>query len=194
MPYIKGQTLDEIIKNDIYDVNTIKNIFKKILETIEKINNQKLNISIGDLHEKNIIIDDKLNLHFIDIDSYKVENIEFGSKYLYKLENTNQSVNTDRYCLMIMILNYLMNNKNTLFTDLNEYEKDNYLKKFSKKEIKLINQLNYKKEFKLSSKDIDLLFKNHNNKRYIKEESICDISDKELQSLIQNIKQRVRSI
>ena len=87
-----------------------------------------------------------------------------------------------------------MNNKNTLFTDLNEYEKDNYLKKFSKKEIKLINQLNYKKEFKLSSKDIDLLFKNHNNKRYIKEESIYDISDKELQSLIQNIKQRVRSI
>lgn len=71
MPYIKGQTLDEIIKNDIYDVNTIKNIFKKILETIEKINNPKLNISIGDLHEKNIIIDDKLNLHFIDIDSYK---------------------------------------------------------------------------------------------------------------------------
>ena len=194
MRNIKGQTLDEIIKNDIYDVNTIKNIFKKILETIEKINNQKLNISIGDLHEKNIIIDDRLNLHFIDIDSYKVENIEFGSKYLYKLENTNQSVNTDRYCLMIMILNYLMNNKNTLFTDLNEYEKDNYLKKFSKKEIKLINQLNYKKEFKLSSKDIDLLFKNHNNKRYIKEESICDISDKELQSLIQNIKQRVRSI
>ena len=167
---------------------------KELQETIEKINNPKLNISIGDLHEKNIIIDDKLNLHFIDIDSYKVENIEFGSKYLYKLENTNQSVNTDRYCLMIMILNYLMNNKNTLFTDLNEYEKDNYLKKFSKKEIKLINQLNYKKEFKLSSKDIDLLFKNHNNKRYIKEESICDISDKELQSLIQNIKQRVRSI
>ena len=84
--------------------------------------------------------------------------------------------------------------QNGYITSWYEYEKDNYLKKFSKKEIKLINQLNYKKEFKLSSKDIDLLFKNHNNKRYIKEESICDISDKELQSLIQNIKQRVRSI
>lgn len=110
------------------------------------------NLYIGDLHEANFMIDKNMDLRVVDVDSVKInENKPFQSKYLlpwgllkytpnkyhiynkYISENNKYDYrkdfcylmideNTDYYCYLIMLLNFLYDD------DINELSYDEYFK------------------------------------------------------------------
>ena len=57
MPYINGITLEEIINENLYSDYDIKKIFINLLNIINKFKDLPFKFFIGDMHEKNIIID-----------------------------------------------------------------------------------------------------------------------------------------
>lgn len=117
MSYIKGITLKEIIDNNLYNDAAIKNIFVELLRIINSLKTLPFNFSIGDLHEKNVIIDEEGKINIIDADSFIIDNNKLhinGScivgKYANQfyenseLERANSAI--DHYSLLCIILNY----------------------------------------------------------------------------------------
>jgi len=133
-PFIKGETLNIILK-DINISNEEKKYYLKriglILEQMKNIRNssEKLrNFYLGDLHEDNFIVErDQRQIYVIDLDSAKISSDYFlnakylshvtlmnyvNGKYNVNIHNhffTNYIVdeNTDLYCYIIIILNFL---------------------------------------------------------------------------------------
>ena len=62
MPYVKGNTLNELIKNDSLSDKDIKSIFTNLLNIIKEFEEFSFSFCIGDIHEKNILIDDNNNI------------------------------------------------------------------------------------------------------------------------------------
>lgn len=133
-PFVNGETLSHIlsnpsipIKDHIYYLTRVG----QILEELSKIrNNTSLkDIYIGDLHEANIIVNQfTKELGIIDLDSSRIgSTFSYTAKYLtpfslIKLQQdkyiVNQTIgngpgyivpdqNTDIYCYIVMILNYI---------------------------------------------------------------------------------------
>ena len=71
MPYIEGTLLMDFLQNA--NVETAKNIFMKILYTINQVKQLNFSFSFNDLHEKNIIIDNNEELHLIDCDGFVIK-------------------------------------------------------------------------------------------------------------------------
>ena len=166
MPYIKGITLDEIIKNNLLSDSEIKQIFIKLLNLINKFNYLPFDFYIGDLHEKNIIIDEYLNINIIDPDSFILNNKKliidkqiiigkYSNHYYNNKELKIINISSDYYCLLCMILNYV-------FIDIIE-DKSNpvsYIKNDQRfKEISyIIYKTNNIKSFNITINDIDNIF------------------------------------
>lgn len=133
MPFINGPTLDKVLNQPEIDITTKINYLKQIgtilrkLEEIQK-ENPSLNLHLNDLHDKNLIINpEQKTLQVIDIDSCRIyENHPFVSKYLSNISALNEfpkkynnkiklscggrfipDANTDIYCYIIIILNFL---------------------------------------------------------------------------------------
>ena len=118
MPYINGFTLSEIIENNILNDDDIKIIFIKILDLIDRLRRLTFNMFIGDLHEKNIIVDKDLNISIIDCDSYINNNKKiinngeviigkYPNSYFNNKELKRINISSDYLCILSMILNYV---------------------------------------------------------------------------------------
>ena len=116
MPYIEGKSLEEIINQKIdYDM---KSIFIRLLDLINRCKKLPFDFCIGDMHEKNIIIDNDNNIRIIDADSFIIDNNKLFidgryilGKYANHYFNDSQLERIKNACdyhsLLCIILNYL---------------------------------------------------------------------------------------
>lgn len=127
--------------------------FKQIGIILEKIKNVRTYTSLNDfylnnLHENNFVLNnDTGKINVVDMDSCKINgNIPFGSRYLSpmskigdvsKYKKVDKSIccevfeiseNTDYYCYMVMILNYLYGGKITNLSIDEYYDYLEYLR------------------------------------------------------------------
>lgn len=111
MPYIEGNTLDEIINCNLKSPRDILIIFDRVASVIQRLPN---NIHLGDLHSRNVIVTNDNNIHLIDIDGFSVDegysmtcpfNLDrnifdiLPSKYFINDNSVKIGKNTDIYCL-----------------------------------------------------------------------------------------------
>lgn len=154
-------------KEDIYYLKKVGEILEQ-LEYIRKCTPLK-SLYINDLHESNFIVNnDKRCVYVIDLDSSKIgENQAFPAKLLVpnyllktcpvKYELTENEIygehikinnNTDLYCYIIMILNYLYGKNISNITILEFYEYLNYLDRIgmNKELLDIFNNLVVEKD------------------------------------------------
>ena len=133
MEYIKSKTLYKKLRKT-KDIALVLRIIDIVSRSVMKIHQDPRNIAIGDLHVQNIIIDKYYNPYIVDIDSCKIDGIKndtapIGLKnYLLNrglytsLDDLEINPNTDRLCLLIMVLGMLFD-KSLDRIPLYEYDK-----------------------------------------------------------------------
>ena len=135
MPLIQSVNLDIALKSGKVPIETKIRYLKEIGELLERMRKVRRytelkDFYLNDIHENNFIIDTTTDhIKVVDIDSCKInDNFVFGAKYLsprslissmgnlnkYKRENRLScgghyipSIDTELYCYIIMILNFL---------------------------------------------------------------------------------------
>lgn len=151
LPKFNGANLSDILKNKNIDLREQIYYLKKIGETLHQLQSIRTytplkNIYINDLHESNFLVDlNNRELKVIDLDSCKIaHNKVFPSKYLGEnsilkysnkyLRNNDEEFgyikpdsNSDLYCYIIVILNYLMKDRISNYNINEFYEYLNYL-------------------------------------------------------------------
>lgn len=153
MKYVKGTNLSIILNNPdityeekIHYLKTIGRILEQ-MQNIRKYTDLK-DFYIGDIHEDNFLIDrEKQEVHVIDMDSCKIAgNKSFPGRYLthsslikyntnkyYQLSENSDIAdykideNTDIYCYIIIILNFLYNGRIDKLSLDEYYDFINYL-------------------------------------------------------------------
>ena len=187
MPYINGLSLHEIIENNSLYTSYMRLIFIRLLNMIENIKTSPFNFYIGDMHEKNIIVDKHLNPYIIDCDSFiinnnklKINNTTIIGKYPNQYFNNDElkkiNISSDYFCLFSIILNYSFkdiinyNNKPVEFIkNHSQFKSLNYI-------IERLNNIN---DFYITEDDINNIFKlkynlkykfNNNDEKIIKKE------------------------
>lgn len=167
MPYVKGNTLYDIFRYNLLDKKEIKELFIKLLNTIHSFSKLPFDFYLGDLHEKNVILDDNLNINIIDCDSFIINNKKlvlddgismgkylnrhFGTEELKKIKKSG-----DYFGVLCMIFNYL-------FSDIVNYGYTNsidVIKSKVKSRVldKIFDRINDIYNFELCENDINDLF------------------------------------
>ena len=172
MPYINGITLEEIINENLYSDYDIKKIFINLLNIINKFKDLPFKFFIGDMHEKNIIIDKNGNINIIDPDSFIIDNKKLCinneylvGKYINHFYNNSElkkiQISADYYSLLCIVLNYA-------FKDIIEDKSEpiSWIKKdIQFKELyPILNRIN--ENFVLLESDINEIFDFKNNLKY----------------------------
>lgn len=167
MKYIKGINLSVILNNPdityeekIHYLKSIGRILEQ-MQNIRKYTNLN-NFYLGDIHEDNFLVErDKQEVYIVDLDSCKIAgNKSFPGRYLtnsslIKHNNTKYQTlsqtddladykideNTDIYCYIIMILNYLYDGRVDRLSLDKFYDFINYLEDI-KVNIELIECFN----------------------------------------------------
>lgn len=167
MKYIKGINLSVILNNPdityeekIHYLKSIGRILEQ-MQNIRKYTNLN-NFYLGDIHEDNFLVErDKQEIYIVDLDSCKIAgNKSFPGRYLtnsslIKYNNTKYQTlsqtddladykideNTDIYCYIIMILNYLYDGRVDRLSLDKFYDFVNYLEDI-KVNIELIECFN----------------------------------------------------
>lgn len=167
MKYIKGINLSVILNNPdityeekIHYLKSIGRILEQ-MQNIRKYTNLN-NFYLGDIHEDNFLVErDKQEIYIVDLDSCKIAgNKSFPGRYLtnsslIKYNNTKYQTlsqtddladykideNTDIYCYIIMILNYLYDGRVDRLSLDKFYDFINYLE-YIKVNIELIECFN----------------------------------------------------
>ena len=167
MEYIKGINLSVILNNPdityeekIHYLKSIGRILEQ-MQNIRKYTNLN-NFYLGDIHEDNFLVErDKQEIYIVDLDSCKIAgNKSFPGRYLtnsslIKYNNTKYQTlsqtddladykideNTDIYCYIIMILNYLYDGRVDRLSLDKFYDFINYLEDI-KVNIELIECFN----------------------------------------------------
>lgn len=167
MKYIKGINLSVILNNSdityeekIHYLKSIGRILEQ-MQNIRKYTNLN-NFYLGDIHEDNFLVErDKQEIYIVDLDSCKIAgNKSFPGRYLtnsslIKYNNTKYQTlsqtddladykideNTDIYCYIIMILNYLYDGRVDRLSLDKFYDFINYLEDI-KVNIELIECFN----------------------------------------------------
>ena len=167
MKYIKGINLSVILNNPdityeekIHYLKSIGRILEQ-MQNIRKYTNLN-NFYLGDIHEDNFLVErDKQEIYILDLDSYKIAgNKSFPGRYLtnsslIKYNNTKYQTlsqtddladykideNTDIYCYIIIILNYLYDGRVDRLSLDKFYDFINYLEDI-KVNIELIECFN----------------------------------------------------
>lgn len=167
MKYIKGINLSVILNNPdiIYEekIHYLKSIGRILeqMQNIRKYTNLN-NFYLGDIHEDNFLVErDKQEIYIVDLDSCKIAgNKSFPGRYLtnsslIKYNNTKYQTlsqtddladykideNTDIYCYIIIILNYLYDGRVDRLSLDKFYDFINYLEDI-KVNIELIECFN----------------------------------------------------
>lgn len=167
MKYIKGINLSVILNNPdityeekIHYLKSIGRILEQ-MQNIRKYTNLN-NFYLGDIHEDNFLVErDKQEIYIVDLDSCKIAgNKSFPGRYLtnsslIKYNNTKYQTlsqtddladykideNTDIYCYIVMILNYLYDGRVDRLSLDKFYDFINYLEDI-KVNIELIECFN----------------------------------------------------
>ena len=167
MKYIKGINLSVILNNPdityeekIHYLKSIGRILEQ-MQNIRKYTNLN-NFYLGDIHEDNFLVErDKQEIYIVDLDSCKIAGYKsFPGRYLtnsslIKYNNTKYQTllqtddladykideNTDIYCYIIMILNYLYDGRVDRLSLDKFYDFINYLEDI-KVNIELIECFN----------------------------------------------------
>lgn len=167
MKYIKGINLSVILNNPdityeekIHYLKSIGRILEQ-MQNIRKYTNLN-NFYLGDIHEDNFLVErDKQEIYIVDLDSCKIAgNKSFPGRYLtnsslIKYNNTKYQTlsqtddladykideNTDIYCYIIMVLNYLYDGRVDRLSLDEFYDFINYLEDI-KVNIELIECFN----------------------------------------------------
>ena len=167
MKYIKGTNLSVILNNPdityeekIHYLKSIGRILEQ-MQNIRKYTNLN-NFYLGDIHEDNFLVErDKQEIYIVDLDSCKIAgNKSFPGRYLtnsslIKYSNTKYQTlsqtddladykideNTDIYCYIIIILNYLYDGRVDRLSLDKFYDFINYLEDI-KVNIELIECFN----------------------------------------------------
>ena len=167
MKYIKGINLSVILNNPdityeekIHYLKSIGRILEQ-MQNIRKYTNLN-NFYLGDIHEDNFLVErDKQEIYIVDLDSCKIAgNKSFPGRYLtnsslIKYNSTKYQIlsqtddladykideNTDIYCYIIMILNYLYDGRVDRLSLDKFYDFINYLEDI-KVNIELIECFN----------------------------------------------------
>ena len=165
--YVYGNNLSVVLKDDNVSLERKKNYLKRIgtilrqMENIRK-NTELKNFYLADIHEDNFLVErDKQEIYIVDLDSRKIAgNKSFPGRYLtnsslIKYNNTKYQTlsqtddladykideNTDIYCYIIMILNYLYDGRVDRLSLDKFYDFINYLEDI-KVNIELIECFN----------------------------------------------------
>ena len=167
MKYIKGINLSVILNNPDITYEEKINYLKSIGRILEQMQNIRKytnlnNFYLGDIHEDNFLVErDKQEVYIVDLDSCKIAgNKSFPGRYLtnsslIKYNNTKYQTlsqtddladykideNTDIYCYIIMILNYLYDGRVDRLSLDKFYDFINYLEDI-KVNIELIECFN----------------------------------------------------
>ena len=121
MPYIEGNTLEEVISRKLKPRADIISVFNQVASVINRL---PPNIHIGDLHQRNIIISYDCKISLIDIDGFSVDNgycltcpiscdrVNFETiprhKYFRDDNTVRVGKNTDIYCLLEMFFTWIL--------------------------------------------------------------------------------------
>lgn len=114
MNKINGEEFRRLGSKKYLKLNNIK--IKDIVKMLVKIQDimddlHSKNIIIGDLNDSNILFDDKFNVYFIDVDSWKIENcpcnVCMESFQDPLLEGNNFTKETDYYAFAILVFKSL---------------------------------------------------------------------------------------
>lgn len=189
MPYIKGNTLD--------NVDDSLPCFLKLVDVIDSFSSLSFPFCIGDLHEKNVIVDDLGDIHIIDCDSFVINNreiyeddgkmcngkyVEYGVVFGGVNDFKGHSINTDYYCLFMMVVSKIMEKHGISF--------DNYLFHGYRCNDWYFNYLMDRassniNSFVLSKDDVLYMFDNMDRfSFYISD----NVSDEELDSVIKRVR------
>lgn len=167
MKYIKGINLSVILNNPDITYEEKIHYLKSIVRILEQMQNIRKytnlnNFYLGDIHEDNFLVErDKQEVYIVDLDSCKIAgNKSFPGRYLtnsslIKYNNTKYQTlsqtddladykideNTDIYCYIIMILNYLYDGRVDRLSLDKFYDFINYLEDI-KVNIELIECFN----------------------------------------------------
>lgn len=167
MKYIKGINLSVILNNPDITYEEKIHYLKSIGRILEQMQNIRKytdlnNFYLGDIHEDNFLVErDKQEIYIVDLDSCKIAgNKSFPGRYLtnsslIKYNNTKYQTlsqtddladykideNTDIYCYIIMILNYLYDGRVDRLSLDKFYDFINYLEDI-KVSIELIECFN----------------------------------------------------
>lgn len=151
-----GYIMEELNLSDYYPIYSLyspmfankrglPNDYKRVLaeKLIKGVKNAHDNgIVIGDLNPFNIMVNDKLDLKFIDVDSYQTKSHKHNDKLLEEVRdyyfNGKVSEDSDYFALSVMVFN--------LFTGLHPYKgiHKTYRDKLKDREINNISLLNEK--------------------------------------------------
>ena len=167
MKYIKGINLSVILNNPVFSYEEKIHYLKSIGRILEQMQNIRKytnlnNFYLGDIHEDNFLVErDKQEIYIVDLDSCKIAgNKSFPGRYLtnsslIKYNNTKYQTlsqtddladykideNTDIYCYIIIILNYLYDGRVDRLSLDKFYDFINYLEDI-KVNIELIECFN----------------------------------------------------
>ena len=167
MKYIKGINLSVILNNPDITYEEKIHYLKSIGRILEQMQNLRKytnlnNFYLGDIHEDNFLVErDKQEIYIVDLDSCKIAgNKSFPGRYLtnsslIKYNNTKYQTlsqtddladykideNTDIYCYIIIILNYLYDGRVDRLSLDKFYDFINYLEDI-KVNIELIECFN----------------------------------------------------
>lgn len=158
MPYIKGKTFFDIMNDKKYDREYIKNIFIKLIKLLDKFKKLSFEFSIGDLHERNIIIDKNDNINIIDCDSFILDNNTVKSddgKY-YRKYNIDSIKYGDYYAIFCMMCMYIFKGEYHSYKPISKFVEENseYL---NKDVYNILNKI-IDNNFVIKEEDIDKLF------------------------------------
>lgn len=148
VPYIKdAKSLKSVIENPKIDNKEKIEYLRQVGKTLKKdesLERRKVIIlSIGDLHEDNVLVTKDKNIKFVDLDgAYIGNNYPQDALYLYSkaIKNVKKykfseygqarpDKNTDLYCYNMMLLN-MISRRRLYICDISEYfDYLNYLKK-----------------------------------------------------------------
>lgn len=142
MPYCHGVTLEEAITTGACPPQVILTAFESLARVINQLPKQ---FRIGDLHGKNVLVEEFGEIHIIDIDGCSLlpkyvmscpmagffHHVVVGNVHKYWTDNgmVRVSKDTDIFCFFLLFLRWIMQNSSfTAFSPLEMYHYFDYLK------------------------------------------------------------------
>lgn len=158
MPYINGKTFFDIMNDKEINSEYIKNIFIKLIKLLDEFKKLSFEFAIGDLHERNIIIDKNNNINIIDCDSFILDNNTVKSddgKY-YRKYNIDSIKYGDYYAIFCMMCMYLFKREYYSYESISQFIEGN--SEYLNKDIYNILNKIIDNNFIINEEEINMLF------------------------------------
>lgn len=183
MPYIKGKTFFDIMNEKKYDKEYIKNIFIKLIKLLDKFKKLSFEFAIGDLHERNIIVDKDNNINIIDCDSFILDNntVKSDDGNYYRKYNIDSIKYGDYYAVFCMMCMYIFKREYYSYESISQFIEKN--SEYLNKDIYNILNKIVDNNFVMTEEDINKLFSYDNLFIEIDREELTKKLDLELERI-----------